>query len=146
MGTAARRSENTGMGKDTSAAESWTGREPHPLTGTALTFDLAAEAEALKREPTWQQHGHNAKTLIKHSDVRVVLIALRAGERMQEHKTDQCVTIHALSGRLRLHLRSGSDTIDLPRGTLIALDHTVVHDVEALEESVFVLTLGWSKR
>ena len=131
------------MGKTTGAAESWTGREPHPLTGTALTFNLDAEAEALKREPPWQMHGHNAKTLVKHADVRVVLIALRAGARMQEHKTDQCVTIHALSGGLRLHLPS--DTIDLPKGALIALDHTVVHDVEALEESVFLLTLGWSK-
>jgi quercetin dioxygenase-like cupin family protein len=135
----------TGMAKDTSAAESWTGREPHPLTGTALMFDLAAEAEALKNEPPWHQHGHNAKTLVKHPDVRVVLIALRAGARMQEHKTDQCVTLHALSGSLRLHIVPG-DTIDLPTGALIALDHTVVHEVEALQESVLLLTLGWSKR
>jgi quercetin dioxygenase-like cupin family protein len=128
----------------TSAAESWAGREKHPLTGTALTFDLAAEAEALKDEPTWQQSGHNAKTLIKHSDVRVVLIALRKGARMQEHKTDQCVTLHALSGRLRLRLPT--ETLELPTGALMALDHTVVHDVEALEESVLLLTLGWSKQ
>jgi quercetin dioxygenase-like cupin family protein len=134
----------TGMAKESSAAESWTGREPHPLTGTALTFDLAAEAQKLRSEPTWQLHGHNAKTLVKHSDVRVVLIALRAGARMQEAKTDQCVTLHALSGRLRLHLPS--ETMDLPTGALIALDHTVVHEVEALEESVFVMTLGWSKK
>jgi len=128
----------------TSAAESWTGREPHPLTGTALTFNLAAEAEALTQEPTWQQSGHNAKTLIKHPDVRVVLIRLRAGARMQEHKTDQCVTIHAISGSLRLHLPE--QVIELSPGTLIALDHTVLHDVEAVEESVFLLTLGWSKQ
>jgi quercetin dioxygenase-like cupin family protein len=128
----------------TSAAESWTGREPHPLTGTALTFNLAAEAEALTQEPTWQQSGHNAKTLIKHPDVRVVLIRLRAGARMQEHKTDQCVTIHAISGGLRLHLPD--QVIELTPGTLIALDHTVLHDVEAVEESVFLLTLGWSKQ
>ena len=132
------------MAKSTSEAESWTGREPHPMTGTALTFNLAGEADALKQEPTWQQHGHNAKTLIKHPDVRVVLIALRKGARMQEHKTDQCVTIHALSGSLRLHLQSKE--IDLQMGSIIALDHTVVHDVEALEESVFLLTLGWSKQ
>jgi quercetin dioxygenase-like cupin family protein len=132
------------MAKNSSAAESWTGREPHPLTGTALTFDLAAEVDKLKREPTWQLHGHNAKTLVKHPDVRVVLIALRAGARMQESKTDQCVTLHALSGRLRLHLPG--DNIDLPTGALMALDHTVVHDIEALEESVFLMTLGWSKQ
>jgi quercetin dioxygenase-like cupin family protein len=133
----------TAMAKIGSAVESRAGREPHPLTGTALTFDLAAEAEALKREPTWQQSGHNAKTLVKHADVRVVLIALRKGARMQEHKTDQCVTLHALAGRLRLHLPD--ESLDLPTGALMALDHTVVHDVEALEESVLLLTLGWSK-
>jgi quercetin dioxygenase-like cupin family protein len=132
------------MGKPVSAAESWTGREPHPLTGTALTFDLAGEAEALKREPTWEQSGHNAKTLIKHADVRVVLIALRKGARMQEHKTDQCVTLHALAGHLRVHVPGNA--VDLPMGALMALDHTVVHDVEALEESVLLLTLGWSKQ
>jgi quercetin dioxygenase-like cupin family protein len=132
------------MTKISSAAESWAGREPHPLTGTALTFDLAAEAEALKREPTWEQRGHNAKTLIKHADVRVVLIALRKGARMQEHKTDQCVTLHALTGRLRLRLPA--ETIELPTGTLMALAHTVLHDIEAVEESVFLLTLGWSKQ
>src|SRR5687767_10537559 len=130
------------MAKTTSAAESWTGREPHPLTGTALSFNLAAEADALKQEPTWQQSGHNAKTLIKHSDVRVVLILLRAGARMQEHKTDQCVTIHALSGSLRLHLPDR--VIDLQTGALVVLDHTVVHDVEGVEESVLLLTRGRS--
>jgi len=127
----------------TSAAESWTGREPHPLIGTALTFDLAAEAEALKGEPTWQQSGHNAKTLVKHADVRVVLIALREGARMQEHKTDQCVTIHTLSGSLRIHLPER--TLDLSPGALLALEQTVLHDVEALADSVFLLSLGWSK-
>ena len=118
-------------------------REPRALTGTALVFDLASEAEALKQEAPWQAHGHNAKTLVKHSDVRVVLIALKAGARMPEHKTDQCVTIQALIGRLRLHLPQ--TTLDLPAGGLLALDHTVLHDVEAVEESVFLLTLGWSK-
>jgi quercetin dioxygenase-like cupin family protein len=132
------------MGKLTSAAAEWTGRQAHPLTGTALSFDLALEAKQLKSEPTWELHGHNAKTLVKHADVRVVLIALRAGARMQESKTDQCVTLHALSGRLRLRLPD--EAIELPAGALLALDHTVVHDVEALEESVFVMTLGWSKR
>jgi len=118
-------------------------RDPHAVTGAALTFDLAAEAEALTREPGWQLHGHNAKTLIKHQDFRIVLIALRAGARMQEHKTDQCVTIHALGGRLRLHLPQ--TTLELPMGALIVLEQTTLHDVEALVDSVFLLSLGWSR-
>ncbi|HEY4187883.1 MAG TPA: AraC family ligand binding domain-containing protein [Polyangia bacterium] len=129
------------MAQETSPAPR-AAREPHPVTGKALTFSLAAEAEQLMREPTWQAHGHNAKTLVKHPDFRVVLIALRAGSRMPEHKTDHCVTIHALEGKLRLHL-PGS-TLDLGRGELLALEQTVLHDIEAVADSVFVLSLGWS--
>ena len=119
-------------------------REPHALDGTALTFDLAAEAEGLMAESTWAAHGHNAKTLVKHPDFRVVMIALRTGARMQEHKADQCVTIHSLTGCLRLHLPR--NTVDLPAGALLALEQTVLHDVEALADSVFLLSLGWSTR
>ena len=118
-------------------------RDPHPLAGTALTFNLAAEAEALIAEPTWRAHGHNAKTLVKHPDFRVVLIALKAGSRMPEHKTDQCMTIQALEGRLRLHLPNS--TLDLSHGELLALEQTVLHDIEALVDSVFLLSLGWSR-
>jgi len=118
-------------------------RQPHALTGTALAFDLPAESAALTREPTWQATGHNAKTLVKYPDVRVVLIALRAGMRMPEHQTDQCVTVQTLSGRLRLRLPT--ETIALPTGAMVALEHTVLHDVEAMEDSVFLLSLGWSK-
>jgi len=117
-------------------------RAPHPVTGTALSFDLAAEAEKLRREPTWNAHGHNAKTLVKHPDFRVVLIALRAGARISEHKTDHCVTIHALEGTLRLQLRG--ETLQLDSGSLLALEQTVLHDIEAVTDSLFVLSLGWS--
>jgi len=102
-----------------------------------------AEAEALIVEPTWGAHGHNAKTLVKHPDFRVVLIALKEGSRMPEHKTDQCMTIQALEGRLRLHLPNS--TLDLARGELLALEQTVLHDIEALTDSVFLLSLGWSR-
>jgi quercetin dioxygenase-like cupin family protein len=127
----------------TTSAESAAAREPHAVNGTALVFDLAAEAAALKREAPWQARGHNAKTLAKHPDFRVVLIALAAGVRMPEHKADQCMTLQVLSGRLRVQLPG--EVVDLGAGGLLALEHTVLHDVEAPEESLFLLSLGWSK-
>jgi len=135
--------DGTAMSRDSDAGAR-PAREPHAVSGIALTFDLAAEAEALTREPPWQAHGHNAKTLVKHPDFRVVLIALKAGARMQEHKTDQCVTIHVLQGRLRIHLAPNG--LELPMGALLALEQTTVHDVEALVDSVFLLSLGWTAR
>lgn len=119
-------------------------RTPRALDGTALRFDLAAEAEGLKKEDAWRVKGHNARTLIKYEDFRVVLIALKAGARVEEHQTDQHVTVHALSGRLRLRLPN--ETVDLAAGDLLGLDRAVAHDVEALEDSLLLLSMGWSKR
>ena len=45
-----------------------------------LEFDLPAEIHRLKAETTWST-GHNARTLTKYADFRVVLIALRASVR-----------------------------------------------------------------
>ena len=119
-------------------------RTPRPLAGTALKFDFEVEAKSLELEEAWQVSGHNARTLIKTDELRVVLIALKAGARMQQHKTDQHVTVQALKGRLRLHLPR--EVIELAAGNLLALDRDVPHDVEGLEDSLFVLTMVWSKR
>ena len=114
------------------------------MSGPALSFDLRAEAAALVDEPTWRAHGHNAKTLVKHPDFRIVLIALKAGARISEHKTDHCVTIQPVEGRLRLHV-PGDGEREVGAGELLALEQLILHDIEALEDSVFLLSLGWSK-
>src|SRR5215510_13997347 len=64
-------------------------RTPRPLMGPILTFDLAEEMAALRAESVWQANGHNARTLIKHSEYRVVLIALREGSHVHEQQTDE---------------------------------------------------------
>jgi hypothetical protein len=33
--------------------------------------------------------------------------------------------------------------IDLPAGQMVALERALPHDVEALEESAFLLTIAW---
>ena len=54
-------------------------RRPHapPTAGPFMEFDLPAEIHRLHAETTWST-GHNARTLIKYDDFRVVVIALQA--------------------------------------------------------------------
>jgi hypothetical protein len=40
-------------------------------------------------------------------------------------------------------VRAEGRTFDLPAGTLLALDQNLPHDVEALEESAFLITIAW---
>ena len=117
-------------------------RRPHaPSMGEALMeFDLPAEVDRLHAETTWIT-GQNARTLIKYDDFRVVLTALQAHIRVPEHKTEGRLSIQVLSGHIQA--RASGRTFSLRPGGLLALDHGVLHDVEALEESAFLLTIAW---
>lgn len=104
-------------------------------------FDLAAIDAELRREDAYERDGHTARTLVRDGDIRIVLIVMRAGARIAEHRANETASIHALSGRVRLRL-SDRDA-ELFAGSLLVLERDLRHDVEALAESAFLLTLGW---
>ena len=120
-------------------------RRPHPqqMAAPFLEFDLASEIEDLQLEPEWHT-GQNGKTLVKYDNVRVVLTAMRAHKRMPEHQTEGRVTLQTVVGRILV--RAQGRTFDLPPGRLLVLDQGIPHDVEALEESAFLLTIAWPGR
>lgn len=112
------------------------------LSGPVLQFDLASELDQLHRDESWlHPTGRSSKTLVKYSDLRIVLIAMKANTRMHEHTAAGRISVHALNGHIRLQLPER--VVDLPAGRLLALDQCVPHDVEAAEDSAFLLTLSW---
>jgi quercetin dioxygenase-like cupin family protein len=123
--------------KDIKEEEGTTAR----LTAPLLTFDLAAEIEQLNNEEHWVKDGRISKTLVKHSDFRIVLMFMKAGTLMQEHKTDARISIHALSGRLLIKL--DGQTVELPAGHLLVLEKGLLQDVKAMEESALLLSISW---
>ncbi len=116
---------------------------PVPMASPFLEFDLGAEIERLHAETTWST-GRNARTLVKYEDFRVVLTALRSGIRIAEHETPGRISIHVVSGRVRLN--AVGRTFDLRPGGLVSLDHREPHDLEAIEDSAFLLTMAWPGR
>jgi quercetin dioxygenase-like cupin family protein len=105
-----------------------------------LEFDLAGELQQLRSEPEWQT-GHNAKTLVKYDNLRVVLIALKARARLPGHQTEGRISIQTIQGQI--HVRAEGRTFDVGVGNLLALDRGLPHEVEAVEESAFLLTIAW---
>jgi len=119
-------------------------RPMHQVARALLTFDLFGEVERLRGEESWRQSMRNAKTLVKEPDLRIVLIVMRQGGRMEEHRAPGRLSIQTLTGHVRLQVLD--QTIDLPAGHVLALDPDVAHDVEALDESAFLLTIAWPAR
>jgi quercetin dioxygenase-like cupin family protein len=120
-------------------------RRPHPrsMADPFLEFDLARELDQLHCEPE-PASGQNAKTLVKYDDFRIVLTALRAHTRIPGHGTGGRISVQTVRGHIRV--RALGRTFDLPAGGLLALDQNVSHDLEALEDSAFLLTIAWPGR
>jgi quercetin dioxygenase-like cupin family protein len=66
---------------------------------------------------------------------------MKSASEMKEHRADGRISIHTILGHLRLKLPA--QTVEVRAGHLLALDPCIVHDVEALEDSVFLLTISW---
>jgi quercetin dioxygenase-like cupin family protein len=103
-------------------------------------FDLLQEIAGSEREKPWQS-GHNAKTLFKKHDLRIVLISMEPGACLKEHHADGTISIQVLKGRIRLNVAGKSH--DLNVGSLFTLAASIRHDVEALADSAFLLTISW---
>lgn len=125
-------------------------RRPHAghkfIEGTLsvplLEFDLAEEIRQQRQEDSWLRGtGRSSKTLVKHRDLRIVLISMKANTRMHEHKATARISVQTISGHVQLRLAERA--VDLPAGHLLGLDQCLPHDVEALEDSAFLLTLSW---
>lgn len=103
-------------------------------------FDLNQEiADAAGNKP-WQA-GHHAKTLFKKHDFRVVLINMEKGAHIKEHHADGTISVQVLKGNVRMNVSGKAH--ELSTGNLFTLGASIRHDVEALDDAAFLLTISW---
>jgi quercetin dioxygenase-like cupin family protein len=103
-------------------------------------FDLLKEIADSEQKKPWQS-GHSARTLFKKHDFRIVLITMEDGARMKQHHADGTISIQVLKGQI--HITIHDKPHDIPAGNLFTLAASIRHDVEAVGESAFLLTISW---
>ena len=114
------------------------------LAQPLLQIDLERELQQLRREDSWQREtGRSSKTLAKYPDFRIVLILMKSGTRMRQHRAEGRISIQQLKGQVCLHLPDRK--VNVWAGQLLVLDCGVLHDVEALDESALLLTISWRR-
>src|SRR5580704_19081450 len=103
-------------------------------------FDLIQEIAESEQKKPWQS-GHFAKTLFKKHDLRVVLITMENAAQMKEHHADGTISVQVLKGQIRFTVKG--KVRDLMTGSLLTLGASIRHEIEALEDSAFLLTISW---
>ena len=114
-------------------------RPDRPAVGPLLYFNMQEHVGRLKKEQAWLSGNRNAITLVKELSLRVVLTIMKKGAKLEEHQASGALTFQVLSGMLRF--RAAGSALETAPGTLVVLEAAIPHDVEALEESAFLLTI-----
>jgi len=113
------------------------------LAEQIIRHNIGAELEKLKEAPSWQREsGRSSETLVKYKEFRIVLVRMKNGSYMSHHRAEGPISIQAIQGKIRVHLPE--DRLEnLNPGDLLTLERCLEHDVEALDESAFLLTIAW---
>jgi len=103
-------------------------------------FDLGAEVGRLMEEGAWQRGQRNSITLRKGEGMNVVLVAMKAGDRIEEHAAPGPSSLTVREGRIRFMV--AEEVADAGSDTLLTCDADVRHKVEALSDAVCLLTIA----
>ena len=113
------------------------------LANEVIRKNLTDELEKLKNAESWQREtGRSSETIVKYPEFRIVLIRMKPGSYMSHHRAEGPISVHAVLGRIRVHLPDDRME-ELVPGDLLAIERGLEHDVEALEECAFLLTIAW---
>jgi quercetin dioxygenase-like cupin family protein len=111
-----------------------------PLHGPLQSFDLQEEVARLRAEKAWREGVRNAITLRKGEGMNVVLLVMKAGDRLEEHAAPGPISLSVREGRVRFEV--GEETVEAGPGVLLTCDAGVRHTVEALGDAVCLLTVA----
>jgi quercetin dioxygenase-like cupin family protein len=109
------------------------------LDAPLLSFKLKDEIRRLRKEPEWRDGDKNGITLAKNAHLRAVLVTLKRGAHMREHMPEGPTTLSILSGKINIVANGIGQTVG-EKG-LVTLRKGVRHDVRAIVDAVFLLTI-----
>lgn len=115
---------------------------PHPedrLDSALQLVDLPATAAALRNEPHPSIDGHRQMAVFRRGPVTLISFVFEPGGLLKEHEADGVVTIHVISGHLRVVAED--ETHELTSGRLVAIGPHIPHTVSAVTASEMLLTV-----
>ncbi len=103
--------------------------------------DVSEQITRLRQSAELRHQTHIARTVVKEPDLRAVLVVVGGGTDLRPHQPDESVILEVLDGFVRVHLFGKA--VPAPAGTILTLAPGELHQVEAVQDSAFLLVLPW---
>ena len=124
--------------------DSLSGQRPgsdRSLSGSVQGFNLDEEIARLRGEKEWQEGRRNAITLRKGEGMSMVLLVMKAGDRLEEHSAPGPIALTIREGRIRF-TAEGEKDVEAGPETALTCDAGVRHSVEAVSDAVCLLNVA----
>jgi quercetin dioxygenase-like cupin family protein len=108
-----------------------------PAAGGMMTVKFANEIARLKSTAEWKSADRQAVSLVKDDALNVLLMVLKKGANLHEHRTKGPIAVQLISGSIRFS--GGPVQRIISAGEMVGLDRGIPHSLEALEESALIL-------
>jgi len=108
------------------------------LDGTYVFVDIPSYIRQIREEKAWEKSDRNGITVFKSDSITTVITVLQKGSAMRDSQTDEFLSVQVLDGNVRFSTPEGD--IDAVKNQLITFHPQVKHSIEALSESIILLT------
>jgi quercetin dioxygenase-like cupin family protein len=92
----------------------------------------------IKKDKSGKGNDRNMLTVLKTSNMRIVLYAIRKGTEMIKQKKEGTITLQVLEGKIQFN--SGNESVKLGKGQMLVLDESAAYSVVAKRKTFFLLT------
>jgi quercetin dioxygenase-like cupin family protein len=113
-------------------------REDRVLMEPAIEFFINDEVNPVKQEPEWISGSRNSP-LVNTVNLSIVPTVLHKNATLCGHEVEGPITLQVLSSSINFGVSGQPRTLE--QGKVITLDKGIPHDIQALEDSEFWLTV-----
>ena len=110
------------------------------LNQEMLTFDTAGLISQIKSEEAWSKSDRNSLTIFKNDFLCMLIVGLHSNASMKKHSAAGTISLQVLQGEIIFETEN--QQTELTKGKMIALPAGIPHQVYAVKESFFLLTLA----
>ena len=114
------------------------------LNAELVEMNLYHFIDQIKNEKTWQTSDRNSVTIFKSPTLRIVLMGLHENAELKTHKANGVISVQVIEGKI--DFSTANKTSRMEKGQMIALQENIMHEVKALTDSFFLLTLAMNPK
>ncbi len=114
------------------------------LNAPLVEININEFIHQIKSETTWAESDRNSVTIFKSENMRIVLLGLHENAELKTHKANGVISVQVMEGRIEFS--ADNQRVQIEKGQMVALQENILHNVKALTESFFLLTLVMNNR